>query len=166
MGSEKQRYFIYFGRKEVQAQWEYRTANEVKAVNGFSCVTKKKKPHNRVENLQRKLFMDNGANYWFCDCTLESRAVPGAGETLGNLYSHADQSSLSQWDEEQCFSYGYNLVWMRAWLAVPPFQIKYLSQAVFPREEFACKYGHSPDPEMRIYPCYNRWPVGSVTLSG
>ena len=100
--------------------WDFAPESEVKAVNGFTAVAKKHKPHDPTLTPQRKIIAANGANYWWCDPTIGSSAVLRAGEMLGKLYSPSDDLYVSQWDEEQCFSYGETPEWFWGWLACPP----------------------------------------------
>ena len=127
------KYVKYFARLVVQILWAFVDCDSVKAVNGLNAIPKKPKSYDHTPTPQRKLVNCKPANYWLLRLLNPKRggsAVMRPGETASRWCAPDDFLAFSQWDEENCFSYGETPEWLWPWLAVPPVAVKDLHETV------------------------------------
>jgi hypothetical protein len=102
VGGRQEEYIRYFHRRLPAQMWEWTTADDVKAIAGFSAVRKKPLPSGVVP--QRKLLMCCAANYAFRDARQREDHGLGGGGGLASLEVVGDAMDLACFDESNAFT--------------------------------------------------------------
>ena len=149
VGGSYKEYAAYFLRQDVRHLWEFETHENVRAIAGFSCVTKK-------SGRLRKFLMQRSANYMLSD--VRARASQGmlGGSALGSLHAPSDHLSAASFDESNAFTAVETPRWMWPWTAVPPLRAQVVWQWL--RPEVRARVS----PWSWIYPMYTRLAMGST----
>ena len=149
VGGTYTEYASYFARPDVKHLWDFETAENIRAVAGFSCVKKK-------SGKLRKLLMQRSANYMLCDVrALASQGMLG-GSALALLHSPSDDITAASFDESNAFTAVETPQWMWPWASVPPLR----DQVVWDwlRPEVRAQVS----PWSWIFPMYRRLAMGST----
>ena len=99
VGGSTAEYTAYFRRSDLPRQmWHFALARDVKAVAGFSVVSK------RDPEKQRKLLMMCAANYAWCDARPRAEHGLHGGGALARMWVPSDHLSVSSFDESNAFT--------------------------------------------------------------